>query len=77
MSAEKIAKEYKFSLEAKGYSKDKFLELKRAIMKTQKDLNFGEDVANFLGFFCDKIAEGKKISIVEETDLWSVTQAAK
>lgn len=77
MSAEKIAKEYKFSLEAKDYSKDKFLELKRAIMKTQKDLNFGEDVANFLGFFCDKVAEGKKISIVEETDLWNVTQAAK
>ena len=77
MSAEKIAKEYKFSLTGKAYSKDKFQELKRAIMRTQKELNFGEDVANFLGFFCDQVAEGKKISIVEETELWNVTEAAK
>lgn len=77
MTAEKIAKEYKFSLAANEQSRGKFLELKRAIMRTQKELNFSKDVADFLGFFCDKVAEGKKISIVEETDLWTVTEASK
>lgn len=77
MSAEKIAKEYKFSSHGKAYSRDKFLELKKVIMKTQKDLNLGEEVGNFLGLFCDKAAEGKSISFVEETDLWNITEAAK
>lgn len=84
MTAEKIAKEYKFSLEGKAYSKDKAQELRRAIqefkkviMKTQKELNFGEDAANFLGFICDEVAEGKNISIIEETPFWNVTEASK
>ncbi len=77
MSAEKIAKEFKFSLETKGHNKDKFMALKKAIMKTQKELELSDDVGNFFSFFCDKVAEGKKISIVEETDLWNITKAAK
>jgi len=76
MSAEKISKD-RLSLKGKTYSRDKFLEFKKTILKSQKDLNLDEDVVNFLSSFCDKIAAGKNISIIEETELWSVAQAAK
>lgn len=77
MSAEKIGKEYKYSIEPKAENKDIFLKLKKAIMKTQKELNFDDDVANFLSYFCDRAAEGRKVTIVDETDLWNITQTAK
>lgn len=77
MTAEKVLKELKFSFENRADNSKKFLKLKEAILISQKSLNLGEDVAAVFSFICDKAAEGKKLSVVEETELWSITQTAK
>lgn len=77
MTAEKVLKEFKFSFQDIEANSKKFLELKKAILISQKSLKLGDDVAAVFSFICDKAAEGKKLSVVEETELWSITQAAK
>jgi len=77
MTAEKVLKELKFSFENKDDDSEKFKKLKEAILISQRKLKLGADVAAVFSFICDKAAEGKKLSVIEETELWSITQTAK
>lgn len=55
----------------------KLQELKSRLKQSHKDLEISEDVLAFLSYVCEKIAEGKTLTVIDQTELWSVAQAAK
>lgn len=80
MATEKIKQEQKYnhthSVKAHLESA-KLAELKRFIKEGQKKIGFDNEISEVLNFFFEKMAEGKTVSIIEQSELWSVTQAAK
>lgn len=76
MSAEKIENKHTYSLKSHVEAK-KLMEIKNMIREGQKKIGFDQKLSDVLDFFFDKIAEGKTVSVVDQTELWSVTQAAK
>jgi len=76
MPAQKIDHKHSFSVKARLEAK-KLIELKNLIKEGQKKIGFDDQISNMLNFFFDKVAEGKTVSVVDLTELWSVTQTAK
>ncbi len=72
MSAEKHTYSMKSHTEAK-----KIEEMKTAIHRLQKTVGVDKGLIDMIDYLVDKVVEGKTVSIVDQTELWSVTQAAK
>lgn len=72
MSAEKHTYSMKSHTEAK-----KIEEMKNAIHRLQKTVGLDRGLIDMIDYLVDKVAEGKTVSVVDQTELWSVTQAAK
>ena len=72
MSAEKHTYSMKSHTEAK-----KIEEMKNAIHRLQKTVGLDSGLIDMIDYLVDKVAEGKTVSVVDQTELWSVTQAAK
>jgi len=78
MSAEKISHEQKHTFSVKSQLEaKKLIEMKKFISEGQKKIGFDDKIFEMLNFFFEKVAEGKTVSVVDQTELWSVTQAAK
>lgn len=72
MSTEKHTYRMKSHTEAK-----KIKEMKNAIHRLQKTVGLDRGLIDMIDYLVDKVAEGKTVSVVDQTELWSVTQAAK
>lgn len=72
MSAEKHTYSMKSHTEAK-----KIEEMKNAIHRLQKTVGLDSGLIDMIDYLVDKVAEGKTVSVVDQTELWTVTQAAK
>jgi excisionase family DNA binding protein len=78
MSVEKLMSEYKVSISDNLLErKPKIIELKKALLKSEKEFDVDSEMVGLLKFLLDRISEGKKLSIIEETELYNVTEAAK
>lgn len=76
MSAEKI--EHKHTYSSKNQIEPmKLEEMKNAIHKLQKTVGVDRKLIDMIDYLFDKVAEGKTVSVIDQTELWSVTQAAK
>lgn len=76
MSAEKIEHKHTYSVKSQIEAK-KLMEIKNLINEGQKKIGFDQKLSEMLNYFFDKVAEGKTVSVIDQTELWSVTQAAK
>jgi len=76
MSAEKIENKHTYSVKSHLEAK-KLKQIKKLILEGQKQIGFDQKLSEMLNFFFDKLAEGKTVSVVDQTELWSVTQTAK
>lgn len=72
MPTEKHTYSMKSHTEAK-----KLEEIKNAIHRVQKTVGVDRALIDMIDYLVDKVAEGKTVSVVDQTELWSVTQAAK
>ena len=78
MSVERIMNEFKISITDNLLErKPKILELKKALLKSEKEFDVDLEVLRLLRFMIDRVSEGKKLSVIEETELCSITDAAK
>jgi excisionase family DNA binding protein len=73
MSAEK----HTYSMKPSHTESKKIEEMKNAIHKLQNTIGVDRELINMIDYLVDKVVEGKTVSIVDQTNLWSVTQAAK
>jgi len=76
MSAEKIEHKHTYSSKTQ-IEPMKLEEIKNAIHKLQRTVGVDRKLIDMIDYLFDKVAEGKTVSVVDQTDLWSVTQAAK
>lgn len=78
MSVEKIMNEFKISITDNLIERrPKILELKKALLKSEREFDVDQEVLRLLRFMIDRVSEGKKLSVIEETELCSITDAAK
>lgn len=78
MPAEKIRNDQKHTYSVKSQLEGKkLMEMKKFISESQKKIGFDDKISEMLNFFFEKVAEGKTVTVVDQTELWSVTQAAK
>ena len=73
MSAEK----HTYSMKPSHSEAKKIEEMKIAIHKLQNTIGVDRELINMIDYLVDKVVEGKTVSIVDQTELWPVTQAAK
>lgn len=73
MSAEK----HTYSMKSSHTEAKKLEEMKNAIHRLQKTVGVDRGLIDMIDYLVDKVAEGKTVSVVDQTELWSVTQAAK
>jgi excisionase family DNA binding protein len=73
MSAEKNT----YSMKPSHAEVKKIEEMKNAIHKLQNSIGIDSELINMIDYLVDRVAEGKTVSVVDQTELWSVTQAAK
>ncbi len=78
MSVERIVNEFKIpTKDSLAERKPKILVLKKALSKSETEFDVDQDLLKLLRFMVDQASEGKKLSVIVETDLCSITDAAK
>ena len=66
MPVEKIEHKHTYSLKSQVEAK-KLMEIKNLLREGQKKIGFDQKLSDMLDFFFDKIAEGKTVSVVDQT----------
>ena len=71
------AGKHTYSMKSSHTEARKLEEKKNALHRLQKTVGVDRGLIDMIDYLVDKVAEGKTVSVVDQTELWSVTQAAK